>query len=126
MLIAKLVVLRLQSLGEDLMKGCLSYEIVRLMGKGARHNKHVIKPSMLFMKKTQRYGKAGAFSLVAMNKQGDWGVATNVEFTFTVGTDMQQPEIYIAKSRQESYYRDSADFTRMLAAYEKEIKALIE
>lgn len=37
-------------LGEDLMKGCLSYEIVRLMGKGARHNKHVIKPSMLFMK----------------------------------------------------------------------------
>ena len=49
MLIAKLVVLRL-GLGEDLMKGCLSYEIVRLMGKGARHNKHVIKPSMLFMK----------------------------------------------------------------------------
>ena len=56
---------------------------------------------------------------MAMNKQGDWGV--NVEFTFTVGTDMQQPEIYIA-NRQESYYRDSADFTRMLAAYEKESK----
>lgn len=37
-------------LGEDLMKGCLSYEIVRLMGRGARHNKHVIKRSMLFTK----------------------------------------------------------------------------
>lgn len=86
-------------LGEDLMKGCLSYEIVRLMGgEGCSPQQACDQAVYAFHEKlTQRYGKAGAFSLVAMNKQGDWGgVATNVEFTFTVGTDMQQPEIYIA------------------------------
>lgn len=114
-------------LGEDLMKGCLSYEIVRLMGEGCSPQQACDQAVYAFHEKlTQRYGKAGAFSLVAMNKQGDWGVATNVEFTFTVGTDMQQPEIYIANPGKNHTTEIQPISQEWLAAYEKRIKAPIE
>ena len=109
------------------MKGCLSYEIVRLMGEGCSPQQACDQAVYAFYEKlTQRYGKAGAFSLVAMNKQGDWGVATNVEFTFTVGTDMQQPEIYIANPGKNHTTEIQPISQEWLAAYEKRIKAPIE
>lgn len=114
-------------LGEDIMKGCLSYEIVRLMGTGLSPQQACDKAVYPFVKKLKkRYGKAGEFSLVALNKNGQWGVATNVEFTFAVGTESDRPEIYIA-------YPDEADSTKIkpitqewLDAYEKRIKAPIK
>ena len=58
---------------------------------------------------------------MAMDKQGDWGVATNVEFTFTVGTDMQ-PEIYIANPGKNHTTEIQPISQEWLAAYEKESK----
>ena len=84
-------------LGEDLMKGCLSYETVRLMGTGMHPQAAVQQATMDFAKRLERRkGKCGAFSLVAMNNQGEWGVATNVEFSFAVATDQLAPTIYLA------------------------------
>ena len=114
-------------LGEDLMKGCLSYEIVRLMGEGLKPQDACDKAVYEFHDKlTARYGKAGAFSLIAMNPKGEWGVATNVEFTFSVGNDKENPQIFIANIGS-GHTTDIQPITQdWLDAYEKRIKAPIE
>ena len=114
-------------LGEDLMKGCLSYEIVRLMKEGltpqAACDRAVYDFADMLKK---RYGKAGAMSLVAMNNQGKWGVATNVEFTFSVVNHKEEAAIYIAHPG-ENHTTSIAPITQeWLEAYEKRIKAPIE
>lgn len=85
-------------LGEDLMKGCLSYETVRLMGEGLSPQAAVDQAVYRFNDKLiERKSKAGALSLVCMNPQGQWGIATNVEFSFVVATETEAPEVYIAR-----------------------------
>lgn len=114
-------------LGEDLMKGCLSYEIVRLMGDGLSPQDACNKAVYSFHDKlNKRYGKAGAFSLIAMNPSGEWGVATNVEFTFSVATNMEAPQIYIANMADNYTTRIEPITQEWLDAYEKRIKAPIE
>ncbi|QIL46752.1 N(4)-(beta-N-acetylglucosaminyl)-L-asparaginase [Vagococcus coleopterorum] len=114
-------------LGEDLMKGCLSYEIVRLMGEGMHPQEAADKAMYSFHHKlTKRYGKAGAFSLVAMNNKGDWGVATNVEFTFSVANDKEEPAIYIAQMGDDDKTIIEPITQEWLDAYEKRIKTPID
>lgn len=92
-------------LGEDLMKGCLSYETVRLMSTGLTPQEAVNQATTTFAKKLERRkGKCGAFSLVAMNNQGEWGVATNVEFSFAVATNQLPPTIYLAYPATDGGY----------------------
>lgn len=85
-------------LGEDLMKGILSYEVVRKLEEGYAPMDAAQQTLNTFEKKLKRkYKKAGAMSLVCMNNDGEWGVATNVTFTFVVATDKKEPTIYIAQ-----------------------------
>ena len=66
-------------LGEDLMKGCISYEIVRKM-KESR-------------------GLAGDLSVVAMDKNGNYGCATNIQnFSFVVYRENEEPTVYRAQN----------------------------
>lgn len=84
-------------LGEDIMKGVLSYEIVRRMGAGESPQaacNHALYPFVAKLKK--RYGKAGAISLIAMNHRGEWGIATNVEFSFSVATPAHPAQVLLA------------------------------
>lgn len=114
-------------LGEDIMKGCISYEIVRRMESGETPQEacdHAVYPFIKKLKK--RYGKAGEFSLVAMNKDGDWGVATNVEFTFSVATSTEEPQILIAHPSSNGTTMIEPITQAWLDAYEKRIKAPIE
>ncbi|MBO0481115.1 N(4)-(beta-N-acetylglucosaminyl)-L-asparaginase [Candidatus Enterococcus courvalinii] len=114
-------------LGEDLMKGCLSYEIVRLMGSGVSPQKACDQAVYSFETKLkERYGKAGAFSLIAMNTAGEWGVATNVEFTFSVGTQTQAPQIFLANPGKNQTTLIEPITQEWLKAYEKRIKAPID
>ncbi|WP_430618494.1 N(4)-(beta-N-acetylglucosaminyl)-L-asparaginase [Enterococcus sp. DIV1054d] len=114
-------------LGEDLMKGCLSYEIVRLMGSGTSPQEACNQAVYSFETKLkERYGKAGAFSLIAMNKAGEWGVATNVEFTFSVGTQTQAPQIFLATPGKNQTTLIEPITQEWLEAYEKRIKAPID
>ncbi|MFR7592176.1 MAG: N(4)-(beta-N-acetylglucosaminyl)-L-asparaginase [Longibaculum sp.] len=86
-------------LGEDLMKGCISYEIVRLMKEGM-HPQEACEKAVkeLDQKLKERRGKAGDLSLIAMNNKGEWGVATNIEgFSFVVATKDQEPIVYLTK-----------------------------
>lgn len=87
-------------LGEDLMKCCISYEIVRLMGEGLTPQEACDKAVEHFDKKLKkRRQKAGDMSLVAMNNKGEWGVATNIEgFSFAVVTENEPPTVYLTKN----------------------------
>lgn len=85
-------------LGEDIMKGCISYEIVRLMGEGFRpQDAAEIAVNRLNNKLIKRRGRAGDISAVCMNNKGEWGVGTNVKhFSFVVATEILEPTVYIA------------------------------
>jgi N4-(beta-N-acetylglucosaminyl)-L-asparaginase len=85
-------------LGEDLMKGCTSYEIVRLMKEGLTPQEACEKAvNSLETQLLRRKGTAGDLSVVAMNKAGDYGCATNIDnFSFVVATDKIAPTVFIA------------------------------
>ena len=109
------------------MKGCISYEIVRRMAEGETPQDacdHAVYPFVEKLKR--RYGKAGEFSLVALNKNGEWGVATNVEFTFSVATATSAPQILIAHPAENQTTRIEPITQEWLDAYEKRIKAPIK
>lgn len=86
-------------LGEDVMKGCVSYEIVRLMKEGLHPQEACERAVEMFDRELrERRGKAGDMSLVAMNNKGEWGVATNIEgFSFAVATEHEAPVVYLTK-----------------------------
>lgn len=97
-------------LGEEIMKGCISYEIVRLMGEGFKPQEaaeHAV--NSLNNKLIKRRGKAGDISVVCMNNKGQWGVATNVKhFSFVVATETQDPTVYIASfSNGKTEYKEA-------------------
>ena len=86
-------------LGEDVMKGCVSYEIVRLMREGLHPQEACQRAVSQFDKELrERRGKAGDMSLIAMNNKGEWGVATNIEgFSFAVATENLKPVVYLTR-----------------------------
>lgn len=75
-------------LGEDLMKGCISYEIVSLMKQGLHPQKACEKAvAELEEKLKRRRGACSDLSVIALNKNGEWGCATNIDnFAVSVAT----------------------------------------
>lgn len=86
-------------LGEDLMKGVASYEVVRLMKEGLSPQKAVEKVTFdLDSELKERRGEAGDISIVCMNNKGEWGVASNIEnFSFSVANQKQENQVYTTK-----------------------------
>ena len=87
------------------MKGCISYEIVRLMGEGM-HPQEACETAVnrLDAELKERRGQAGDLSLIAMNPKGEWGVATNIEgFSFAVVTENQEPTVYLVTRGQDGH-----------------------
>lgn len=114
-------------LGEDLMKGCLSYETVRLMGEGITPQQAVNQALFEFEAKlAKRNGKAGAMSLVCMNNEGEWGVATNVEFSFVVANATLEPTIYLAYPDGKGGTTYSVATKEWLKAYQDRITKPLE
>lgn len=87
-------------LGEDLMKGCISYEIVRLMSEGLSPQEACDKAvSDLENKLIKLRGKAGDLSVVAINNKGEFGVSSNIEgFSFVYASENQEAKVYLTKS----------------------------
>lgn len=86
-------------LGEDLMKGVASYEVVRLMKDGMSPQDAVEKVTFdLDRELIERRGQAGDISIVCMNNKGEWGVASNIEnFSFAVATEKQENTVYTTR-----------------------------
>lgn len=90
-------------LGEDLMKGCISYEIVRLMKEGLTPQAACEKAvTELDRKLREKRGEAGDLSVVAMNCKGEFGCATNIGgFSFSVATEEQEPVVYLVTREED-------------------------
>ena len=74
-------------LGEDIMRGCLSYEIVSLMRRGA-NPLEACQEALRFLtaRKVEMGEDAGSISLIALNPKGETGAATTLEvFPYAVG-----------------------------------------
>ncbi len=69
--------------GEDLMRGCLSYDAVKLIESGMSSQNAAETALRSFEKKlTSKGEKIRAMSLIVLDKDGDFGIATNCWFTF--------------------------------------------
>ncbi|WP_342268478.1 N(4)-(beta-N-acetylglucosaminyl)-L-asparaginase [Spiroplasma endosymbiont of Aspidapion aeneum] len=85
-------------LGEDIFKGCLSFEVVRQIKDGKNIKELVQDIVCKFTNKLKtKLGSCGSISIVAIDKNGNWGVGTNCEFSFVVGNYQNDVKIYIAK-----------------------------
>lgn len=92
-------------LGEDIMKGCISYEIVRRMGEGMSVQQACeTAVNNLDEKLKKKRGQAGDISVVAMDKNGNWGCATNIDgFSFVVATEQSAPTVYLAHRMEDGH-----------------------
>ena len=101
-------------LGEDIMRGCLSYEIVSLMRRGASPNDACLEAlRALTARKTELGEDEGSISVIALSPAGETGAATTLEvFPFavggregtclqTVGRDHPQPGIVMGRKTEE-------------------------
>ncbi|MEC1522130.1 N(4)-(beta-N-acetylglucosaminyl)-L-asparaginase [Neobacillus niacini] len=113
-------------LGEDLMKGCVSYEVVRLMKEGVPPQTAAERVVYQFTRYlTEKSGKAGAMSVIAMNNRGEWGVGTNVEFSFAAATSEEMPMVYVAYPiGDKTVYEPASE--EWLEAYTKRITSPVE
>lgn len=114
-------------LGEDLMKGCISYEIVRLMKEGYHPQEAAdIAVEKLDKELIKRRGKAGDLSVVALNNKGEFGVATNIEgFSFSVVTEELEPTVYVCNKQENGKTTYEVASQEWLDAYLKRIKSPI-
>ena len=110
-------------LGEDIMKGCLSYEVVQRMKKG-EHPMEAAQKAVDEFSETlrKRRGKAGEISIVAMNNRGEWGIGTNVEFTFCVGTETEKPQVYISTPQENGEIKIEVASEEYMRAYKERIQ----
>lgn len=111
-------------LGEDIMKGCLSYEIVRKMSEGMSPQQACDAALYPFCHNLKhRYGQVGEISLIALNNKGEWGVATNVEFPFCVACNDQDAKILMANPGKNNKTQIEPISQTWLDNYQKEINA---
>ncbi len=100
-------------LGEDMMKTCVSFQVVSLMESGKTPQEAceiVVKNTIKRLEKANRL--IGDISLVAMNTKGEWGCYTNIDnFSFVVANDNLQPTIYLAKFDAEHniYFEEASE-----------------
>lgn len=88
--------------GEEIMRGCLSYEVVRRMKDGVCASKaasDVVNEWTIKMNKKKGY--CDAVSLICMDNSGNIGVGTNIKFAFTYGNDLEECKVMIAEPSEQ-------------------------
>lgn len=100
-------------MGEEILKGALSYAAVSLMEQGySAMEAAEAALGRLETKLKKRNGCAQAMSLITLAKDGTWGVGTNVEFPFVTGDEENGVRLWIARPENGK---------TVIEAYEKEI-----
>ncbi|MDR1507479.1 MAG: isoaspartyl peptidase/L-asparaginase [Treponema sp.] len=87
--------------GEDILRGCLSHEIVRQM-EGGRTAREACETALFnHLKKMDRKNlKVGPISLIALGADGSFGAATSLdEFAFIYTDSDNPPEVWIAGAK---------------------------
>ena len=105
-------------LGEDIMRGCLSYDAVSCMRRGASPQEACDEALHALYRRLSELGtKDGGISLIAMDPQGMTGAATTIElFPFATARSGEGPRLSSAQ------YAEPA--TRIKLVPENEIESL--
>lgn len=112
-------------LGEDIMKGVISYDIVKLMAQGLSPQKACEQAVFELEKQLiTRRGKAGDISVVAMNNKGEWGCASTIDnFSFVVANETGVT-VYRTKRDNNEMIHTVADEAWLNAYLEERMKPL--
>ncbi|MDO5048067.1 MAG: N(4)-(beta-N-acetylglucosaminyl)-L-asparaginase [Anaerococcus sp.] len=99
-------------LGEDLMKGCISYQIVMNMKNGMSPQEacqHAVMSLEEILRKKR--DKCGDLSVVAIDKDGNFGVATNIEgFSFVYQSSNHPAKVYVTYQEDgKTRYKQASD-----------------
>lgn len=93
-------------LGEDIMRGCLSIRILNKIQEGINVQTacdQVLDDHIQRMKKTPR--NCDAISIIAMDKEGNYGASTNIEaFPYVLINDQNQTEIHVASYHDQIHH----------------------
>lgn len=114
-------------LGEDLMKGCISHTIVQFMAAGM-HPQLACEKAVFDLEKRlkERRDEVGDLSVIAMNKKGEFGAASNIDgFSFVVCLPQQKPTVYLV-SRQNDHCSYEPASQKWLDDYIKTRKAPLQ
>lgn len=83
-------------LGEDIMKTCISYDVVSKIKAGATAQEAAdlaVTEAVTIL--TNKYGKCGDISIICCDAQGNYGAASNIdEFTYVVMSSNDEPTVY--------------------------------
>lgn len=110
------------------MKGCISYEIVRRMKEGMPVQQ-ACETAVNQLDETlkERRGQAGDISVVAMDCNGNWGCATNIEgFSFVAATQHSAPVVYLAHRLDDGHTVFEKADQQWLDAYMHNHSAAVE
>lgn len=114
-------------LGEDIMKGIISYEIVKLMENGYSPQEACENAVFNLEKKLiERRGKSGDISVIAMNNKGEFGAAANIEnFSFVVSNKDIGTIVYRTKRKGNKMIHTIADEKWLKEYLEERMKPLV-
>lgn len=107
--------------GEDIMRGCLSFAIVRQMEAGRSPQEACAHTLRAHVQKMERAGlPLGAISVIAMDAAGGIGAATTLqEFAFVFADQDHPAAVWLAVNRPEGLCVGPADASG-LAAYQSD------
>ncbi len=109
-------------LGEEIMKGVLSYETVRSMGEGLDPDSASRRSLKSFIDRRIQAGRrVGAISILCCSRDGRVGVATNVEFSFVIARRDSPAKVYLVSPDGDGVKIQEAP-VEWLEAYERRIK----
>lgn len=90
-------------LGEDLMKGLVSFQVVQAMAMGLSAQQACDQVlTSIYKQLMVRRGQVGDLSVVALGANGDWGAATTIDnFSFVVARDNYPAQVYLISKIQD-------------------------
>lgn len=114
-------------MGEEIMKGALSYAIVNLLDAGLSAMEAAQKAvDDLTKKLTKRNGYAQEMSVICLDKHGNFGIGTNCPFTFTYASDEMNPKIFQATPTKKGIQIEEISAEERLEHRKVRNKELIE
>ena len=116
-------------LGEDIMKGVVSYEIVKQMEQGLTPQQACEKVVReVTAKLAKRRKQVGDISVVAMNCKGEWGASSNMDnFSFVVATATTPLTVYRVKRNDNQTIKHEVATQEWIDDYVKErMKPLVK
>ncbi len=92
-------------LGEDIMKTCISYDVVKKMSDGMTPQEAAnLAVDQAKKELLSKYGECGDISIVCCNNNGEYGSATTIEeFSYVAFNENQKPIVMLVNNKHEHW-----------------------